>query len=266
VSFDPVPVERLERDWRRELAGPRLALCFDRWRKLEPALAAFGHPAALISYLRRSDPGEREDAVLRALLRRAGEDPLAALVVLQAMLPGLKSRVGRILIDARERDEVWSLVLARAWERIRTYPVERLPRHVAANLVLSASRDALESLAAGRKRACVSAGEPSPELPAPGQEGEDVIALLARAVRAAAISAEEAKLIFDTRVRGWPLDQVAADAGVTRHALVVRRLRAEERLFLHLGYGRVTHRRSKPPLWSARVTGAGASRPAGGGN
>jgi DNA-directed RNA polymerase specialized sigma24 family protein len=263
VSFDPVPVERLERDWRRALAGPRLAERLEGWRDLEPALRPFAHPAALISYLRRSDTGERQDAVMRALLRRAHEDPLAARVVLQAMLPGLKSRVGRILLDASEREEIWSLVLARAWERIRTYPVERLPHRVAANLLLSCVRDALEALVRERELARRHAGEPPVELPAV-EHADDAVQLLAGAVRAGALSALEARLILYTRLWGVPLASLARAQGGSYDALRIRRRRAERRLVLYLGASGVRFRRSKPPLWSARVTGAGASRPAGG--
>jgi DNA-directed RNA polymerase specialized sigma24 family protein len=265
VSFDPVPVERLERDWGRELAGPRLAERLKRWRELEPALGPFAHPAALIGYLRRSERGERQDAVLRALLRRAHDDSLAASVVLQAMLPGLKSRVARILLDAAEREEIWSLVLARGWERIRTYPVARLPHQVAANLLLSCVRDALEALGRERELAHRHAGAPPVELPA-DEHADDAVQLLAGAVRAGTLTAPEARLILYTRLWGLPLASLARAHGGSYDALRIRRRRAERRLVVYLGASGVRFRRSKPPLWSARVTGAGASRPAGGGN
>ena len=63
-------------------------------------------------------------------------DPLAARLVLQALLPGLKAVAGRLLFDADERDAVWSALLVHCWERIRRYPLERRPTRIAANTLL----------------------------------------------------------------------------------------------------------------------------------
>ena len=69
-------------------------------------------------------------------MRQARADPLAARLVLQALLPGLKALAGRLLLEADERDEVWSALLAHCWERIRSYPLERRPARIAANTLL----------------------------------------------------------------------------------------------------------------------------------
>lgn len=253
----PLPIDLLGDDWSRELSRPDLARHLQRWGAVEPALAPFHNPSALLRYMRRTRGGEREDALLRALVRRARHDPLAARLVLQRLLPGLKRRAGRILLDAGEREELWSLLLACAWERIRAYPVERLPRRVAANLIVTSVRHALERLERERKHRLRIAGPPPVEMAERGRVEGDIDALLAGAVRAGAISEEESQLIASTRLDGDPLARTAVELGLSRHALIVRRLRAEQRLFMHLGYGRVTHRGSRPPLCSARVAGAG---------
>ena len=43
--------------------------------------------------------------------------------------------------------EVWSLLLAHAWERICSYPLARRPERVAANLLYDTLRDTLAVLA-----------------------------------------------------------------------------------------------------------------------
>jgi hypothetical protein len=255
--LSPLPIDLLGDDWSRELARPDLARHLQRWRAAEPALAPFEHPSALLRYMRRTRGGEREDALLRALVRRARHDPLAARLVLQRLLPGFKRRAGRILLDAGEREELWSLLLACAWERIRAYPVERLPRRVAANLIVTSVRHALERLERERTRALRMAGPPSVEIAERDLGETNIDLLLAGAVKAGAISAEEAELIAQTRIDRVPLAVVAVGKKAPYDALRLKRRRAERRLLLHLGMRDVRFGGSKPPLCSARVAGAG---------
>lgn len=260
--MDPVPVARLESDWRRELAGPLLADHLRKWREREAALAVFASPPALLGFLRRSNPGERQDAVLLALLRCAREDPVAARFVLQAMMPALKRISAGLLVDANEQAELWSTLLSCAWERIRGYPIERRPHRVAANLRL----DTLHDLALAHRKETARRGlqrlYPSTLLPArPRCQAGDVDALLAEAVRAGALSDEEAELIAATRIDGESLVELAASACVLYDAVRMRRARAERRLLLYLGVVDVRFGRSKRLLDGARVTGAGSSGP-----
>ncbi|MFV0406570.1 MAG: RNA polymerase sigma factor [Propioniciclava sp.] len=83
------------------------------------------------------------DAIMLALLRRqrAG-DTLAGRTVLQAMLP----KAVRLAI--RDPEASLSDVIALMWERISTYPLERRPQRIAANLAL----DTLKSVVAARAR------------------------------------------------------------------------------------------------------------------
>jgi DNA-directed RNA polymerase specialized sigma24 family protein len=230
-----LPVDILERDWQRELAGGALAERLQRWREVEPALWPFTRPASLIRYLGPATPAASKDVVLCALLRRAREDPVAARLVLQALLPALKRRVGRVLIDVDEREELWSGVLYRLWRRIRSYPVGRLPHHVAANLALSAVRDELRARERERKQARGRVGEPSPELPDHCADDGDIDMRLAEAVDGGAITAWEAELIARTRVDGELLGPIAAARGVRLNTLVQARVRAERRLLMYLG-------------------------------
>lgn len=230
-----LPVDIFERDWQRELAGGALAEHLQRWRELEPVLWPFTRPGALVRYLGPSTPAAQKDAVLCALLRRAREDPLAARLILQTLLPGLKRRVGLVLIDAHERDELWSAVLYCAWRRIRGYPIGRLPRYVAANLALSAVRDGLRMLEKERDLARRTTGESAPE-PLDRDPGEsDIDALLERAVRDGAITDAESELIARTRIDGELLGPIAAARGVPLNTLVQSRRRAERRLLMFLG-------------------------------
>ena len=249
-------IERLEAEWPALAAGPlqgRLAC----WAAEEPALAGFGTPQQLLRHL-RSLRGRRaaEDAILAALVRQAQADAQAARVVLQALLPGLKALAGRLLLEPDEREEIWSALLAHCWERIRCYPIERRPSRIAANVLLDTLQKTTRELKRQRRDRDELAGDQPRERTAAALDGGDVERLLRRAVRAAAISREEAELILRTRIDGADMAALARESGISYHALNTRRLRAEKRLLLFLGYGAVTFRGSKAPLSSARVVGA----------
>jgi len=256
-------VERLEAEWAGLAAGPlvgRLPL----WAAAEPALSGFATCQQLLRHLRGlRGRTEAEDAILAALIRQARSDPLAARVVLQALLPGLKRLAGRILLEAHQREELWSALLAHCWERIRCYPLERRPTRIAANLLL----DTLKKTTREFRRELRDRDRFGHELPSTLAAGwrpdGDVERLLERAVAATAISREEAELILATRIDGADIARLAAKRGVAYNTLVVRRLRAERRLLLFLGKPAVTSAGGKGLLSSARVIGVGLTGSAG---
>ena len=256
-------IERLEAEWPALAAGPlqRRLRC---WAVAEPALAGFATPQQLLRHLRslRGRPAA-ENEILAALVRQAAIDPHAARVVLQALLPGLKALAGRLLLDPDEREEIWSALLAHCWERIRRYPLERRPSRIAANVLLDTLQKTTRELKRQRRDRDELASDVSPQPTALAPTGNDVERLLRRAVAATAISKQEAELILRTRIDGDDLGAIARETGVSYHALNTRRLRAEKRLLLFLGYRAVTFRGSKAPLSSARVVDAGLTGSAG---
>lgn len=255
--MDRVPLDRLDREWHA-LASGVLPARLRVWTLEEPVLAAFASPAALIRFLHTGGAGGDKDAVLRALLARSRVDPLAARVVLQALRPGLKGLAKRIFLDADDVEQLWQLLLASVWEQIRTYPLERRPRRIAANLLLDSMRATLSELARERSRRAEL--PPSPVVPhaAAATSAPDVETVLARAVAAGAISADEAELILRTRIDEQPLASAAQEFGVSYNVLRVRLQRAERRLLLHLGISPVPRRRRKRPSLGARAVGAQA--------
>src|SRR5919197_2196525 len=149
VDFDPV--SSLNRDWRLLVCGP-LPARLRAWAVEQPALAPFaGEPARLIAFLRGPAAALAKDELLHALVRVAAEEPLAARVVLEAIAPGLTRLAERIIFDARDRDELWALLLGHAWQQIRGYPLTRRPRRIAANLLLEARRAALSDFTRDRR-------------------------------------------------------------------------------------------------------------------
>jgi hypothetical protein len=247
-------VSNLERDWRRLVRGV-LPERLRAWARGEPALAAFPEPPRLIGFLRSSSSAASKDAVLRPLLRIARDEPLAARVVLEALAPGLTRLAERVIFDERDRDELWALILGHAWQQIRSYPLERRPSKIAANLILETRRAALAEFTRDRPRRHELPPRPLSERATPSASA-DVDTLLARAVAAGAISADEAELILRTRIDEVPLRQLAAERKLAYHTLNVRRLRAEKRLLLFLGCAAVTFRGRKAHWSGARAVGA----------
>ena len=248
------PIVHLAGGWRHGSTGHRLEQSLRAWTVAEPALVPFdGSPERLLRYL-RSAPGPERDAVLGTLLRQARTDQLAGLLILEALLPGLKSLVRQLLLDAGQREEVWAVVLACVWERIRRYPLARRPSRVAANLLLDTRHDTLRAL---RRHP----DEPRPlpseaqvvEATAPEEPREDVIAVLRRAVKAGAISAEEAQLIVYTRIDGRSLAELSKEEKVGYDALRLRRRRAERRLLLYLGESAVRFEGRNRHICTART-------------
>src|SRR6266571_3919119 len=198
VIVDPVPA--LDREWQ-QLARASLPAHLRAWALNEPALAPFADPERLIRFLRGPASAEAKDELLRPLLRVARHEPLAARVVLQALMPGLKRLSARALLDVSEWEELWELLLANAWERIRRYPLARRPRRIAANVLLDTLHRTLREL--GRERRRRRRGDVDAAVPVPVPDRRAEIARLLRdAVSAGAVSQLEARIIFAARSDG----------------------------------------------------------------
>jgi hypothetical protein len=249
------PIVQLAKTWRQGYAGRQLTEALRSWAAGEPVLRRFGGDPNRVFRFLRTEPSPERDQVFCALLRCAKHDQLAGLVVLEALLPGLKASLGRTLVTAGENDELLSLMLANAWQQITGYPVERRPQRVAANLLLDIRKQTLQQLTRHR---------PAPALPLSGREAggacqADVERPLRRAVAAGALSEEEAELILLTRVDARPLRQLAEERGLAYQALLMRRIRAEKRLLLYLGRPVVSFRGRNRHMCTARTVAADAA-------
>jgi hypothetical protein len=249
------PIVQLAKTWRQGYAGCQLTEALRSWGASEPVLRRFGGDPNRVFRFLRTEPSPERDQVFCALLRCAKHDQLAGLVVLEALLPGLKASLGRTLVAAGENDELLSLMLANAWQQITGYPVERRPQRVAANLLLDIRKQTLKQLTKHR---------PASALPLSGREAggacqADVEQPLRRAVAAGALSEEEAELILLTRVDRRPLRQLAEERGLAYQALLMRRIRAEKRLLLYLGRPVVSFRGRNRHMCTARTVAADAA-------
>lgn len=100
---------QLDREWPL-LAQGTLLRALPAWRDQQPPLRRFGCARQLVRFLNSSPPAQTDGALL-ALLALARGDRLAGRLVLQAILPALKSQAERIAYDPERREEVWELLL-----------------------------------------------------------------------------------------------------------------------------------------------------------
>ena len=216
-------LDQLEAEWRRIAADP------DTARHLHAICdrAGVDSPGALPAWT-RSAARDEADAVLLGLatLARAG-DQVAAVALLHVLWPGVLGLVRRwrALGDLDERS---SAAVNAVYARICTYPVERRPHSVAANVLLDAAKEL-------RRQARQVLTEPvglAPVEDAPAgassNPADELLDLLADALRDGALAPEDVNLIAQTRIAGRSLTDV--DPRSRLRTLQRRRQTAEQRL------------------------------------
>jgi hypothetical protein len=230
-------------EWADLVRSPAMSEALRGWALEDPRLR-FGTMGDLVAAVERRD--DRSHDVLAALAGRAPTDDLAARTLLQLLVPAL-SALARRLWALGDADERAAAVVATAYERIRTYPIERRPRHVAANVVWDTTQRLLASIsrqAPNRKVRGVAVDESGAlgreqcddergrcwgrsELDEPASAAEELIGLLAWARRRGHITADAAELIALTRVADVPAAALAPRFGRDAQGVRRRRLRAE---------------------------------------
>jgi DNA-directed RNA polymerase specialized sigma24 family protein len=175
------------------------------------------------------DPAEA-DRVLAALACRAPEDTLAARVLLQLLLPGCKALVRRY--GGSDPEERAGTVVAAAWDRIRTYPIDRRPLRIAANVLLDVRQRVVRGFSRRPRPVSLDAIPHDAVLASsdPGDESDGAASLLAWGVRHGHLDHETARLIALTRLAGVQVSELARETGTDAQTLRRRRLRAEQRL------------------------------------
>ncbi len=128
---------QLDREWERIADSPAGRRAVRKWADEQPLLAGVRSLRQLVELVNVRGRAEESDAILLLVLRDAASDDLAARTVLQAMMPAVKNLTAKFsTCGAWSAEETAAVVVAAMWERIRTYPVERRPKKVAANLAL----------------------------------------------------------------------------------------------------------------------------------
>ena len=211
---------RLDQEWTAIARSPSASLALARWGRADPVLGGLASMNEVLEL--RPDP-MRSRAVLGGLARLAPNDPLAARVLLQALLPGLV-RVARTA-GGGDRDAIDN-VIGLAWERLRTYPPHR-SGSVALNVILDVRKWYVNSRRPSQPIALEAAAARSAEDVALGRlDFEDLV----KATQVGVVDDSTVRIIVRTRIHDEPLEAVAAEVGINVHCLVQRRWRGERRL------------------------------------
>ena len=227
-------LDRLHDEWQSIARSPRATQALADWGS-DPAVRGFPDLEEVVAEVQRRGRPEQSDRILLAVLRRAAVDNLAAQTVLQALMPGLKSLMSAYQLTG-EPEEVATAVIEAAFERIRRYPCDRRPARVAANL-LHDTRQILWRDGC-RERRMRLATEPLTEpvmsrlAPGPGERSatDELVDLVAEAVRLGRVRPCSARLILLTRVLDVRIEDLAEETGTKALTLRKRRQRAETAL------------------------------------
>lgn len=219
---------QLEAEWRELGASAAASEAMGSWARDDAALHGFTNLEEAVLFVQRSDCRELTADVVACLAARAPSDALAARALLQVVLYGLI----RIAADFRSAtysgEEVASVVVAVAYERIRTYPIDRRPRSVIANVLLDTRQTVSRSLCRKRVQEVLAAdvwpaGADQHEMSAM----DELLTLVEEAVRTGRLRIEDARLIVLTRIADVPPADLAVQRGCAPQSLRRRRQRAE---------------------------------------
>jgi DNA-directed RNA polymerase specialized sigma24 family protein len=205
---------------RRQLAS---------WASRDPALAGRSFAGIRRQLLDDATSYAVKDTVLAAFIRVSRTDPDATAAVVACLLPGLRARVRRY--GGRLQGPEGTAVMAAALVRqIGRYRLDRHPQRIAHTLLWRATgtlrdtRDREDAWAAHARL-----GLTADDLLVDDHEPAGA-AILALAVDAGAISADDAWLIDATRLGGYTLTEAAKGLGIGYEATKKRRQRAQAAL------------------------------------
>lgn len=219
----------LDHDWCHQASRPRSRQALRHWADTQPALSPFSDLDQMLVHVHRRGHPATSDRVLAALASLAPADDLAARALLQALLPGLKALTHSFGWRG-DHEETAATVVAACWERIRTYPIERRPRRIAANILL----DTRQRVVRQYNLSICEANETSPEeivsAEAAAHPGVELLGHVGDALRRRCLDPDEARLILLTRLADVPLSRIAVGSGRGPETLRRRRRAAEARL------------------------------------
>lgn len=224
-------IDLLEQEWTQLEGSASASRALRRWSSEDYGLGGLATLGGLRETVqdRTTSPVVR-DGILLALVRRAATDDLAARTLLQLLLPGCKALVRRFAWSD-DLDEITAAVVAETFDRIRTYPIDRRPGRVAANILLDVKQRVFWRTPTTVPT--VSLEEVSHSIPVPEADENaafELLDLLHWAVERGHLSVADAHLIADTRVAGTSVERVCGRTGDKQQTVRRRRQRAEHRL------------------------------------
>jgi hypothetical protein len=220
---------RLDREWEQLCRRPAVLARARAWHVTATPFRSLGELLRLAGY--RVAPSPEADELLRRLVRVAADDPLAARVVLQRILPGLLVIVRREQLRDPGVDAL-DLLAAEAWLAIVTYRADVRRTDVAAKLLNDARHRAFTNPRRRQEHTREEIVAPAtldlPRLPQPSSSFEELTILLREARRDGLADADLA--VVRDYLSDASADELAAAGEVTVRTLRNRRRRSIERI------------------------------------
>lgn len=235
--------ELLDHEWQQLGRDRAVAKRFDDVCRLAGGVTSL---AEVERFVRQAQPAEA-DAVLLALVARAiDDDALAARVLLQLLLPGTRS-LARRWWALGDHDERAAAAVTAVYHRIRSYPLDRRPGRVAANILMDAAHELRRAVPQVTLTLCADPAAHSGATAhwggdQPGTDpGDELAQILLDAIDDGILGRDDAALIARSRIAGHRVADIAEHQGLRPRTLWDRRQRAE--LALAAGYDQPpTHR------------------------
>jgi len=228
--------EQLAVEWSQLGVSAPAAAALEAWGHDDPALAGFPDLVEVVRFVQRCGTGPEGDAVLACLAARAPSDPLAARTLLHVVFYGLKRITSDLCTAASSPEEAASVVVVEAYQRIRTYPVERRPRSIAANILLDTRQGVSRSLCRRRVPEVLTADIAQHANATAGPSAADeLLDLIDEAVRTRKLRVDDARLIVLSRIADVSTADLAATRACTPQSLRRHRQRAEAALAVAVG-------------------------------
>ncbi|HLU43555.1 MAG TPA: hypothetical protein VKZ67_00815 [Natronosporangium sp.] len=227
--------QRLDIEWQQLVTSPATARTLAEWSTHEPDLAGYPDLEALRTAIHDRTDLETSDRLLAALTRLAAvtgrDDRLAARVVLQMMIPGAVRLAQRLTTMIGDPAASEAVVFAELTILIRTYPWQRRPRRIAANLLLDCRQRLIRGHHRVRPEVCAGLVIHDPAAATEDQHGQlDLDDLLWWARREGILNKLEAQLLVASHVADIPMNQLVRRLGRSRSTLFSIRSAAEQRL------------------------------------
>jgi hypothetical protein len=196
---------------------------WDAWTCHEPALDGLTYEALRLEL--RTGTERRQDELLVALVDLTNRHPTAFNVLAACLLPGIRYRIFRYA-PRLERQDAMAIMVDALHEAIGRYDIEEPRRFVAQRLLDLPTRRLRHAVAACRAwSSCVECR--AEDLALPSTPDLSASTLLATAVNAGVLGEHDARLIYETRIAGRPLREIATRLGLGYEAAKKRRRRAE---------------------------------------
>lgn len=218
----------LDYDWKLLVRSGKARQALRLWSE-DPVLGNLTRLDEVLEWTKQGTDPADSDRVLAALARRASvdADEVAARTLLQCLAPGLCRLAGKY--GARDPDVV-SEVIAAAYERIRTYPIDRRPRAIAANVIADTHQKLWRARQKKQVETCALEECATAAAPVEETATQELVQLVAEAVKAGRLTREAAEVIVLTRVYDVDIASLAEAEGLDPQTMRQRRRRAEARL------------------------------------